>query len=302
MDLAERLRRITDLFEEGVVVPLGEDLDGPILLWVNKLNSFQVEEARRDGVARRGMRLADLGKPDNPERAAMLSEVEQMTLDEVRQAWTKQQAEEQYLTALDDVDSDPEWREKLDVIRRMPTLLDEAGAAPDDPRRQELRDLQRNYYAAIAEAQKSLQDQTFKDSEGAEREKLTKEFMERWRQRISLDEFMEERRVTELYFALRVCQATRDGNTYDHAPCDHSQRALEAREQVRGLPEQVIEKSIEALDQLNVTPRDAGNSDAPVSSSAPSEQPSVPEDSTPSTPEAISNGSLTTSASQSLQH
>ena len=72
MDPAERLRRITDLFEEGVVVPLGEDLDGPILLWVNKLNSFQVEEARRDGVARRGMRLAELGKPDTPERAAIV--------------------------------------------------------------------------------------------------------------------------------------------------------------------------------------------------------------------------------------
>ena len=111
------------------MVSLGDDLDGPILVWVNKLNSFQTEEARRDGVARRGMRLAELGKADTPERAAIDSEVEQMTDDELRQAWVNQQAEEMYLAALDDIDSEPEWREKLDVIRRMPTLLEEANAA-----------------------------------------------------------------------------------------------------------------------------------------------------------------------------
>ena len=140
-----------------------------------------------------------------------------------------------------------------------------------------------------------------KDAEAVDRDELTREFLERWRQRISLDEFMEERRVTELYYALRVCQATRDGGTYDHTPCDHRQRALAAREQVRGLPEQVLTKAIEAIDGLNVTPREAGNSVAPVSSSAPSEQPNVPEDSTPSIPEATSNGSPMTSASPSPQ-
>src|SRR3954466_14924513 len=116
MDYAQRLRRITDLFEEGVVVPLGVDQTGDLLLWVNKLNSFQTEEARRDGVARRGMRLSELGKPDTPERAAIDSEVETMTLDELRQAWVNQQAEEMYLAALDDIDAEPEWRERLDVI------------------------------------------------------------------------------------------------------------------------------------------------------------------------------------------
>src|SRR3954465_15752048 len=132
MDYAQRLRRITDLFEEGVVVPLGVDQTGDLLLWVNKLNSFQTEEARRDGIARRGMRLAELGKPDTPERAAIASEIEQMSIEDLRLAWGNLQIEELYLAALNDVEAEPEWREKLDTIRRMPTLLEEAHAADDD--------------------------------------------------------------------------------------------------------------------------------------------------------------------------
>src|SRR3954466_13668623 len=100
MDPAQRLRRITELFEEGVVVALGEDTTGPILVWVNKLNSFQTEEARRDGIARRGMRLAALGRLDTPERAAITSEVDNMTIEELRTAYVSQMAEEQYLQAL----------------------------------------------------------------------------------------------------------------------------------------------------------------------------------------------------------
>ena len=111
---------------------------------------------------------------------------------------------------------------------------------------------------------------------------------------------MEERRVTELYYAIRVCEASRDGMAYDHTRCDHRQRALDSRDQVRSLPEQVLVKVIEALDQLNVPQREAGNSDAPVSSSASSEQPNVPEASTPSTQEETSNESPTTSVSPSL--
>src|SRR3954466_15236125 len=170
MDPAQRLRRITDLFEEGEVVPLGMDTTGPILVWINKLNSFQVEEARRDGVARRGMRLSELGRPDPPDGAALDSEVENMPLDELRQAWVNQQAEEMYLAALDDIDAEPEWRDRLDVIRRMPTLLEEANAAADDPRRQELLDAQTSYFEAIASGQQNKQGQALKDAEGKDRD------------------------------------------------------------------------------------------------------------------------------------
>lgn len=295
MDFTERLRRITDLFVEGTGVYLGDDPQGhPILVWVNKLNSFQVEEARRDGAARRGLRLAELGKPDTPERAAMNSEVVLWTVEELRQRWVNQKSEELYLDVLNDIEADPEWRDKLGMIRRLPTLLREANAAEDDPRRQELVEMQQGYFQAIADGQEQKQKDALREAAKMSRKDLQADFLERWRQRLSLDEFMEERRVTELFYALRACEATRKDGAFDHTDCNHSQRALAEREQVRGLPEGVIVKCIEALDAVTLTEREAGNLDAPASSSASSERPNVEEDSTPSTPAEISAGAPTT--------
>ena len=107
----------------------------------------------------------------------------------------------------------------------------------------------------------------------------------------TLDVFVQERRTTQLYLSLRQCQATdlsTDVGTHDwdHSGCDHSRRLLPTRAAVRSLPDSVVEKVTSAIDQVTMSPRTAGNSDAPGSSSASSELQNDPaEASSPSTPE-----------------
>ena len=55
------------------------------MVWVNKLNSFEIEEARRDGVAARGRRSWNWTKEDNPESLALKLTMDRWTLDELRE-------------------------------------------------------------------------------------------------------------------------------------------------------------------------------------------------------------------------
>jgi hypothetical protein len=284
MNISERLRRVTDLFVEGTEVYLGDDEAGqPVVIWVNKLNSFEVEEARRDGQARRGLRMVELGKEDNPERAGIVAEMALWDDDQLAKNYVGQKADEIDLEAYNDHYADPEQRELLETITRMPQLLDEAGVAEDDPRRTELMNAQAAWMQALADRTKKLRSRALEDARAEEREALERAFIENWRQRETLDVFMAERRNTQLFYALRECKAqdvstgARPGKVWDHSACDHSQRLVEDRAEVRMLPDTIMARCIETLDEITVPQREAGNSDAPASSSASSEPARQPE-------------------------
>lgn len=290
MDL---LRRVTDLFIEGTELNLGPDPDGkPVVLWVQKLNSFEVEEARRDGVAQRGLRLLELSDPEGPELKSTLHAVAKMADHELRRARVDQQADEIYLTVMNDIEAEDEWVEKLAVLRRLPTLLDDAQAPADDPRRQQLIELNTDYLKAIRDRLQKAEKDALRDLEDVSRKDLEQDFVEAWRQRLTLDDFMAERRKTEIWLAMRECHAAiADDGTYDHAGCDHSRRIVNERHQVHSLPEGLLERVIAVLDGITVPGRESGNSGAPASSSGSSEPTSAAEEtSAPSTQEATSPG------------
>lgn len=288
--LNDRLRRVTDLFVEGAELYLGlDDSNEPIVMWVNKLNSFEVEEARRDGAVQRGIRVAALTADDNPERIAMEASVRVWDNERLAQNRLDQMSDEIYLRVLDDIDTDPEMREAVDMVRRGTVLL--ATAPEDDPRREALLEAQNKYLEAIRVNQERVRNETLADLLEMSRRDLENDFTEAWRNRASLEVFMEERRVSELYVALRDCQASVERSTddpatfrYDHSACDHSRRLLLGRDEVRHLPERVIELAIETLEKITVPAREAGNSDAPESSSDSPERPSAEEESAPSIP------------------
>lgn len=300
--MIERLRRVTDLFVEGTEVYLGQDdKHQPVVIWVNKLNSFETEEARRDGMVRRGQRMIELTKDDNPEFTHMRAVVSGWTDEQLRRQRVDQRAEEIYLDVVNDLQGEEDWREKVAILRRMPTLLDDEKADADDPRRQEVEDLQTGYLTEIRKRQEAKQKETLQEYAGTERDDLEKEFYDGWRERMTLDDFMQDRRITELYYAMRDCYATeigRDENTgklrFDHGKCNHTVRLLDTRAQVRDLPEDVLNKVIDTIDDLSVNQRESGNSDAPASSSASSEPQSEEEGSPASTPVETSHGARMT--------
>lgn len=300
MDISSRLKRVTDLFVEGTAVYLGDEgPDKPVVVWVNKLNSYEVEEARRDGSAHKGLRMAELAKEGNPERAGIMAEIALWSDERLVNEFVQQKAEEIYLDTYNDLQTDPEQRERSDRLARLPALLDEAGAPADDSRRLQLNEDGRAWMQALSDLQEKNTQAAFKEARESDRKDLEAAFLERWRERETLDVFMQERRTTQMFFALRECKALDVGTetgrqVWDHSICDHSIRLLQSRAEVRKLPDVAMTKFIDAIDGITVSDRDAGNSDAPVSSSAPSE-PSRPaeEASTPSTPVAASPEPLT---------
>ena len=181
MDTIGRLRRVTDLFVEGEAIFLGNDeQDEPVLIWVNKLNTFEIEEARRDGIVKRGLKMRDLADRDNPERAAFDAEVQLMSDEKLRQAWVNHHVEEMYLDVVNDIETSEEWRAKVEEMRRMPQLLRDAGVGDDDPRWKQLEELQIEYMQAIRNGQEKKQNESLREAE-----EFTREDLEAWCQMFS---------------------------------------------------------------------------------------------------------------------
>lgn len=285
----DRLSRITDLFLEGKEMDFGEDPDGsPVVVWVNKLNSFEEEEARRDGSAARSMRMLHLGD-DNPEVMSAREELAALTRTELIEIIAAQSFDEDYLLAIDDVESDEEWKEKLSALR-MGLLLPDADLSEDDPRYEQAAALNVDYLQAITAKANKRQSDRQADCALKDLSELQDLFIQNWKTKVGLQEFFAEQRVTQIFYALRDCQAgKKDSGGYDHSVCKHT-RLLNERSQVRALPEQVLERVLAVLSEITVDKRTAGNSDVPTSSSESSERPKQEEESTPSIPKVMRPG------------
>lgn len=291
------LRRVTDLFVEGKVVPLGIDEDGrDVTVWVNKPNSFEREEAQRDGRAAQAARQLALRDPENPEWVVLRDDVRNFTDEGLIIAIANMSYNEDNFRAVQDIQADPEWADRLEILRRQPTLLDDAAVPEEDSRRKQVADISREYLERIDELTQKRQDERRKDLRDMSRKDREEAYLEKAIEALSIEAYQEARRMTEVFYALRVCTAVRDEKTgtWDTSRSDHSVRLLDDRSQVRTLPDALVRKVVETLDELLVPQHEAGNSDAPASSSASSEQPSEEVASKPSTRKGTSRGSRTT--------
>jgi len=280
------MKRITDLFVEGTELNLGDDEAGtPVLVWVNKLNSFEDEDARHDGLAARTERLLEL-TPDHPDIQMITMQMAAWDMDKLVQQTAQQKYDEDYLAAMDDIDSVEEWREKLEYLRRGGALHDDAGLPEGDPRRESYEKAQAEYFTSMTAMAEKRQADRRKELADLSRGELEETFVDLLKTRLAMEAFLEERRVTEIYFAARDCVGTRTGpNEFEHSQCDHRNRLLSDRKEVRQLPSDVITRIVNTITAVTVDRRTAGNLDAPVTSSESLEQPKQEEESTPSTPE-----------------
>jgi hypothetical protein len=281
----DRLRRMTDLFVEGKELNLGDDEAGtPVLLWINKLNSFEDDEARRDGMAARTARMLELQDEENPEMRVVRTQMARWDADEMVVRVAAQKYEEDYLAAVDDVEATEEWAGRMDFLRRGDTLNDDAKLPEDDPRREQFEKLDADYMVAINAATDKRQLDRRRVLSDLSRSELEDMYTDSLTQRLGIEVFLQERRVTEIFYATRDCVATITDGVFDHKGCDH-QRLLPDRKSVRDLPSNVIARVVETLDELTMDRRTAGNSDAPVTSSESSEQPKQVEELPLSIPE-----------------
>ena len=280
-----RLKRVSDLFVEGKEVVLQED--PVVMVWVNKLNSFEDDEARRDGLAFRSLQMIQIERSDgeHPAVASLVADYESNDRQGRADILANLYSQEDLLHAMDEVDSTEKWQERGELIRRG-ELLD--GANLDVESSQALVEESAAYFK---EVQTELERRTKERSQEFVRmpePSLRDDFLKKAAETVSISTFIRERDVTSIYYALRNCESSVPGS---HGSCAH-ERLLEAREQVLDLPDGLVKAVQSALEELDISPREAGNSDAPTPSSGQSEQPSEQEESPASTPMVTSLASL----------
>jgi hypothetical protein len=283
-----RMKRVTDLFVEGTEVVLDDSETDPVLVWVTKMNPFESEEARKDGSVGKARVLLRLNEVGSPESLLFDNAVLERSHEDLVNAMAAAKFNEDYIRAADDIKADEEWADRLALLERGDEQLRDSGVAMDDDEVTRLHTLNREYQDRLDEIIKEAQEVRKEKLRTETPDELREQFRASYLETSGQNGFINEYRTTELYYVLRDCSAVpNDRLGWDHTGCTH-QRLCDSRAEVRELPETLILKVRDAIQQLAMTPRDAGNSDAPASSSASSEQPSKVADSTPSTPDGTS--------------
>ncbi len=280
-----RLHRVTDLFVNGRELVLADDgTSDPVLLWIKKPNAFELADVQRDAAAARSRRRITLGD-DHEEIQSLRLRLESMKRDEVEAEIAEPERTTAWLQAVDDVQADPDWTERLELLRREPGL-EANGSEATAEEREALDELNQQYLKAVEDATEARLADYFKELEDLDDDELHDKYVEVWRDQQSRAAWQAEYARGEIYVAARDCEATRDGNGgYSHAKCLHT-RFCPSRAHVYDLPDELIERIQQVINDLRMTPAEAGNSAAPQSSSGSAEQPSPAEASSPSTPAA----------------
>lgn len=294
-----KLRRIQDLFVEGKIIVLIDKAGDKTPLWVAKPSGFEKDEASKDGRNARAKR-ALLYDRDPDEQATVDNKLTELTTAEVIEALVSSEGNTFYVKALDSIRADKAWQERIEALDRGDALLaDQPQNSEDEDVRSRLdaeRALMRELHVEYTDEIQRLTDsyaQAKRDELGElDIEKLHHAYRAAWREMAATQSFLEERRITELFFAVRDCEATEDVDVpeddkgrWNHSQCNsHLATLAEHRHQVHEFPDVLVAMARDALIDLQMTPQEAGNSDAPASSSASSEQHDEGEGSTASTP------------------
>jgi hypothetical protein len=291
------IRRITDLFQEGQEVVLRDE--PAVLVWVQKLNPFERQECATDGASARARLVLALQQNDSPEALLFRSSLHKVTDEQLVDAIVRSYWSDDMNAGVDDVRADQDWKERLTVIER--GFEQTEGRDEDDPEVQVLTETRNSYLDEVAKRADRRQEDRRTDLIGADRKELVDEYEQRWIDSRGSSAFSDAFRATEIYFSLRECQATaKDGNgRWQHDGCDHTRKWLDHRNEVSALPDGLIGTIREAIDRINMSPRDAKNSDRPGSSSASSPAQSEAAVSTASTQEETPSEPAGTSASLS---
>lgn len=281
---AARLARVTDLWVEGDVLPLGAERDGtPICVWVNILNAFERDDVRRAALAAQHAILRQLRDRADPQRSTFEEELRSRPVEDIVRAALMEYSEEDFMLADSDVAASEKLQEDYQFILTMGALLGEQEAPEDDPRREQVEQANDRIIKARQGFFDRRQAEHQEEFEGLDHEDLVELVLRRWSQRLAFQEYLAESNVAEIFYAIRDCKARRDGTGWDHRACDHSQRLIPNRSEVKKQPDSLLTRVKQLYDKLEVTSRDAGNLVAPQSSSVLSERPKQQEESTAST-------------------
>jgi hypothetical protein len=274
------LKRVTDLFVEGVEIVFDDNPEEPMLLWMAKLNSFELEECRRDGAAARSRYILALEDPETPEGLVFEARLREIPTSQLIEELVSLRRQEFINEAIIEAQADPEWTDKIQVIQRTldtDTLTDDEKRVVDKVSTEYAEHLEALVQRRMKQARVDYgQDNAVED-----------EYRKKWRESRASDRFAAGYTRSQLYYSLRLCDATRvEGvTTWDHAKCKH-QRALASPAEVEQLPPGLLERANIALGELAMSRGEARFSGGQPSSSVSSQLPDTAVESPASTQEA----------------
>jgi hypothetical protein len=278
--MARRLRQVIDLYVRGRVAELKDGTP----VWVQALNPFEQDTARNEAQiakARLSMAVRELG---SDEQAKVRMFFFEDGIEAAKYKIVDARVAEAMPKLLERLRNDPEWTERLQILDR--GLAD--GAAPVEDIEAELLAKIASEYTAEINA-RLLSEREFlvdKYIHMEDEEVLWQDYLDWYIDRRAGELQLAEFRLHQIYFGTRWCNAIRETDgTWNHDECaGHEERLFVSKEETRQAPEELMELLLGATNDVEMTLREAKNSDRQGSSSDSSPLPSEAGESTASTP------------------
>jgi len=276
-----RLAKLTDLFQEGETVPLTTPSGQKMVVWINKLSPFEMEQANHEGrIARARTMLAirEVGTPDYAlYQASSLASKPDALINDLIDA----KANEHLVQVIRDLHSDPDWKERLETLEWSADQVE--GKANDDPEVVALDKVMTEYQEEMESRTDHLRNELRMELQALPEDALREQYLAAYVEAQGLRSFTREQQATQVYYSLRQCEATDQGDgTYTHENCDHSKKWLTTRREVDEMPMNLLQQVREAYEAVNMPQDVARFSGGPASSSASSGPSSKQEGSTAS--------------------
>ena len=264
--MGTRLAKLTDLFEEGAVAPLKTSDGTEVVVWLNKLSPFENEQAAHEGRIARARIMLAIKEIGTPEADLFRLASEGASIESVINALLTDKDNERTVGVIRDIRADKKWKDRLETLEWSSEQL--IGRADDDPEVKVIAKVLADYQAEIAKRTDRLRNQMRIELAAMPEDRLRQMHRESYAEQQGLNAFMREQSRSQIYYSMRMCEATRDANgRWQHKECDHSQRWLDDRSEVDQLPESLLDQVQRAYDELNMNPEVARFLGGPASSS-----------------------------------
>jgi len=278
----KKYSRITDLYTTGTELVLE---DGTVM-YLAVMNAFERDEAVRDGQVARSRFVMAMSNSDSDEILRLKATFEESGTAEIVDLLAQVEQGKLFLQVFDEVRNSDEWCERAAVLER----ADEVTEPKSEIEREFIYRTQLEYDEEISTRVEAAMLTEREAIAALSEEELWGGFQGFWLETRGSELGLAEYKLTEIMFAARACDGTVDEGVWDHTQCgSHVACVFESKAQVRGLPDRLQQIIYEKLGELEVSEREAKNSDRQGNSSKPSPLPSEQAGSQSSAPTVTSD-------------
>ena len=274
-----RYRHVVELYVTGEVHELRDGTP----MWVQVLSPFEQQTARNDAQIARARKRMALRDHASDEQLRVRNTFEEDGREAALDRLVDIKAGKATYQIFLDLEDDPDWKERLQILRRG---MDDAAEPPSGEEQELVAKIDREYAEEIERRHNDERRAIRHQYENIGDDQLWEAYLESWLDQRGDDAAVLEYQMYQVLYGARVCFGVKnDDGTWDHAECNgHTERVFETKEEVRDLPQQLIDAVLRVYRLVDMSEREAKNSDRQTSSSGSSRLPSAGEESTASTP------------------